>query len=99
MLNSSVLRRALAVAGLGAAGIAPVIPFAAVAFFGAAVPTANVVAAPTPGDPIPNINPGDIDDGTGGIGILPIFPPFIPPPYPSPDDIDDATGGVGGIMP
>jgi hypothetical protein len=99
MLHSGFLRRVVATVGLGAAGLAPIVPLAAFAVFGTAVPSANVAqAAPFPGDIIPHIIPGIIDDGSGGIGI-PNLPPILPPIIPPPGIIDDGTGGIGGILP
>lgn len=101
MLHSAFFRRTVAVLGIGAVGVSPAIPFAALAFFGATVPTASVSATPEfrgwIGDPI--VPPGDVEDGTGGIGGLPILPPFPPLPIIPPEDVDDGTGGIGGNIP
>ena len=101
MLNSAVLRRTVAVLGIGAASVSPALPFAAFAFFGASVPAASVSASSFnsfAGDPIPIIDPGDVEDGTGGFGD-PIFPPFPPFPIVPPEDIEDGTGGIDGSLP
>jgi hypothetical protein len=99
MLHSAVLRRTVAVLGIGAAGVSPALPFAAFAFFGATVPTAKVSASASVKLFDGPIRPEDIIDLTGGTGGLPILPPFPPPPIVPPEDIEDGTGGIGGHLP
>jgi len=99
MLNSAVLRRTIAVLGIGAASVSPALPFAAIALFGASVPTTKVNAGVLPAIDDPIIDPEDVEDGTGGFGD-PIFPPF-PFPFPDlpPEDVEDGTGGIDGSLP
>ena len=99
MLNSAVLRRTIAVLGIGAASVSPALPFAAFALFGASVPTTKVNAGVIPAIDDPIIDPEDVEDGTGGWGD-PIFPPFpIPFPDVPPEDVEDGTGGIDGSLP
>jgi hypothetical protein len=98
MLNSAVLRRTVAVLGIGAASVSPALPFATFAIFGATVPAAKVSAGVIPGLDDPIIDPEDVEDGNGGFGD-PIFPPIPPLPEIPPEDVEDGTGGVDGSIP
>jgi hypothetical protein len=98
MLSSAQLRRTIACLGIAAAGAAPLASATVLAFFGS---SSTVQAASTTGslgDPIPDIDPEDVEDGTGGIGD-PDWPVEEEEEETDPEDVEDVTGGIGGGLP
>ena len=98
MLHSAILRRTIAVLGIGAASVSPALPFTAFALFGATVPATKVSAGVIPGLDEPYIDPEDVEDGTGGFGD-PVFPPYEDDSEVPPEEVEDGTGGIDGSLP
>jgi hypothetical protein len=101
MLNSAFLRRALAILGIGAIGVAPVASLAFAALFTASIASStasadipHIIPPPQPGDPPPE----DVEDGN------PLEDWHIGDGEEEGDDednedVEDGTGGIGGDMP